>query len=362
MKRLALLLAILAVPTIMLISCSKNSPTAPSLAPDQGKMMFALDAADNIATGQVTITKGALTHVLPITITDHSGTVTFAGIQVGHWDILVQLFDEGGVEIYTGTGEAIVTKDATTTVTIRVEHNTGTLIINVEVPGLVLWNKLGSDIEVQNSEEGLNLSISGTPIYEPAQHGNGVYFNSETEYLATDSSVLPKKRGCVEYWWKPDYDYDVVNSQYNCRFWGSSGGYVGINYSKLRVGGFYSYNVTTFTLQYSLQDNAGARSIVINVPPQPFQADDLVHLAFVWDVDGQIEGQYTLAIYQNGARIGAGTQDISADMELEWDSPNMRICNFDGDTTMGWDGVKGSMDNLKIWNYPKTDFSDRFVE
>ncbi len=40
----------------------------------------------------------------------------------------------------------------------------------------------------------------------------------------------------------------------------------------------------------------------------------------------------------------------------------MRICNFDGDTTMGWDGVKGSMDNLKIWNYPKVDFSDRFME
>ena len=134
MKKFALFLAILAVPAIALISCSKNSPTAPSLAPDQGKMMFALDAADNIATGQVTITKGALTHVLPITITDHSGTVTFAGIQVGHWNILVQLFDADGVEIYTGTGEAIVTKDATTTVTIRVEHNTGTLIINVEVP------------------------------------------------------------------------------------------------------------------------------------------------------------------------------------------------------------------------------------
>jgi hypothetical protein len=35
----------------------------------------------------------------------------------------------------------------------------------------------------------------------------------------------------------------------------------------------------------------------------------------------------------------------------------------EGDYRPGWaTAPNGKMDNLKIWNYPKTDFSDRFVE
>lgn len=135
MKKVLIVLTLLAVSAIVITNCSKNSPVAPNIQPEQGKLMFALDAADNIASGTVTISKGSLTHALPIRIANHTGSVSFEGIQVGTWSITVQLFDAEGVEIYSGIGEAVVTKNQTTTVTIQVDHNTGNLVIIVEVPG-----------------------------------------------------------------------------------------------------------------------------------------------------------------------------------------------------------------------------------
>ena len=126
MKKTILLLTILFAPLALLSSCGKNNPTAPNFQPEQGKLMFALEAADNIASGTVTITKGSLTHALPITISNHTGSVSFEGIQVGTWVITVQLYDKDGNEIYTGTGEAVVSKGQTTKVTIRVTETGGT--------------------------------------------------------------------------------------------------------------------------------------------------------------------------------------------------------------------------------------------
>jgi hypothetical protein len=139
MKKYLGLSLVLIVASVLFLSCGKNSPTAPNLAPEQGKMAFSLAIPvmpnANIASGRVTITKGVLVLVKPITITNNTGSVSFDSIQVGTWAIAVQLFDAAGVEIYTGTGSALVSPNATTTIRIQVVANTGTLVIIVEVPG-----------------------------------------------------------------------------------------------------------------------------------------------------------------------------------------------------------------------------------
>lgn len=135
MRKLAWLAVVVGLIGGLSAGCAKANPVAPSQTPEQGKLLFALDAAsDNIATGKVTITKGNITQVLPITITGHTGSVAFSAVQVGHWSIQVQLFDADGVEIYSGDGTAVVAKNATTTATIRVNHNTGnlTIIVNTD--------------------------------------------------------------------------------------------------------------------------------------------------------------------------------------------------------------------------------------
>jgi hypothetical protein len=122
---------------LLLAGCSRNNPVAPSTAPAQGRIQLALEAADEVASGKVTITKGVLTQILPISITSHTGSVLFESIQVGTWTIIVQLFDKDGVEIYSGSGEAVVSVNTTTCVSIRVNHNTGDLEVVVELPDAV---------------------------------------------------------------------------------------------------------------------------------------------------------------------------------------------------------------------------------
>jgi len=227
----------------------------------------------------------------------------------------------------------------------------------------VFWNKLGSIDEITNSDAGPAVEIFGTPIFESAQFDNGVYFETETEYLRTTSDILPLQKGCVEFWWRPHYDYNNQSKYYNCRFWGSSIGVPGPSpYGKIRPGGFYNYENSSFAIQILFTDNSGSNYVLKHAPAKPFYANDLVHIAYVWDVDTRIEGQYSLAMYQDGELIGAWNDDIKPDIPLTCETPYLRICNFDGNTTTGWDGVKGSMDNFKIYNYAKTDFSDRFYE
>lgn len=132
LKRAQAWIAVFAV-FLFLAGCSKNNPTAPTTAKEQGKMLLALSASDEIASGQVTISKGSWAQTLPIAIANHTGSISFEGVQVGKWNIQVQLFDQTGAEIYSGSGEAMVTRNATTSVTIRVNHHTGNLEIKVEI-------------------------------------------------------------------------------------------------------------------------------------------------------------------------------------------------------------------------------------
>jgi hypothetical protein len=135
MKRFALLLAFIALPSLLLFSCTKLNPTAPSTPLVSGKISFALSAANNIASGKVAIAKGALNQALPITLTNNTGSVQFDNIQVGTWSIAVHLFDSNGSETYSGTSSAVVTNGKTTTVTINIIANTGNLNIVVQLPG-----------------------------------------------------------------------------------------------------------------------------------------------------------------------------------------------------------------------------------
>jgi concanavalin A-like lectin/glucanase superfamily protein len=357
MKRIISMLLAASFAVFAMSGCSQKSPTEPETGVDQGKLFFNLEASDNIATGQVTVAKGALSHVLPVTIADNTGTVAFDGIQVGHWNIQVQLFDGAGVEIYSGDGVAIVTKDTTTTVTIRVEHNTGNLEIIVEVPGLVLWNKLGSTDEVTNSMVGPNLTFSGDVsdqiIFESVQHDNGFRTESRWQGVEVPPEMLNPVQGCYEMWFKSQVTRPVAY-QYGRLQWldqsaDGAGGtmqlvwddgtpYGGVvNQLDVKIGDtiFFTPSQLTFTAEIGRH----------------------YHIALVWDVNGIDGTNDTVRVYMDGTLLGASTE--SYDPIAGNGIGNIgRIQN----KTPGWEDCFGKLtfDNLKIWNYAKTDFSDRF--
>jgi hypothetical protein len=143
MRKATWQLLVLSALVVLAVGCGKNNPVAPSQpVPAQGGMRFALDAASNVVSGRVVITKGGITLAQLITITNHSGTVSFNSIQVGTWQLQVHLFDGNGLEIYTGSGTAQVNQNVTTSVTVQSNQNTGNLQIIVKVPGGYVNNQV----------------------------------------------------------------------------------------------------------------------------------------------------------------------------------------------------------------------------
>jgi hypothetical protein len=83
------------------------------------------DTENHVTGGTVTITKGTTTNVQPVAVVNHAGAMTIPDVQVGQWSIAVELYDNKGADIYSGTGQAIVIQNQTTLAHIQVNQNTG---------------------------------------------------------------------------------------------------------------------------------------------------------------------------------------------------------------------------------------------
>ena len=75
--------------------------------------------------------------------------------------------------------------------------------------GLILWNKLGNAYEVEHSEVGPNGTVVNTPTWEDAKFGKGtaVLGGTDTGRL-TFGGYTHGVKGCIEMWYKPNYDWD----------------------------------------------------------------------------------------------------------------------------------------------------------
>lgn len=225
----------------------------------------------------------------------------------------------------------------------------------------VLWNRLGSDQEVLNSEIGPNGTLLGTDYaYEPGQHGNGYVRTSNLhgEAVQFPGSVLHdlSSRGTVELWINPKVP-NPVPFQYGFfalvgrpvsgptapdnrgnvyLFWGDGvtgqGFYGGIRFDGLHA---------------RTPDEATQFVAVPGVP---------VHAAISWDIDGIDGSADTVRVYRDGALVGA-TSDLwnPAGMDLE-DSFLLGSSPDAG----GFD--KWVSDNIKVWDFAETNFSHRFDE
>lgn len=133
MKRVFSVVTFFAFVIAVLVGCSKSlNPLSENLS-DVGGLYFKLTSAesDQIASGQVTVTKGGLTYTKPFSLVNETATVSMDSIQVGRWQVLVQLFDANGDEIYTGTAQAIVTKNGSTSVAVTAAQNKGDLVVDI---------------------------------------------------------------------------------------------------------------------------------------------------------------------------------------------------------------------------------------
>jgi len=245
-------------------------------------------------------------------------------------------------------------------VNIVVKRISGNLQVNVIVPELKLWNRLGSIEEVTNSEVGPNGEIVGSPVFTLCKFNNGVYVEDENHWISFNSSEFDVNSGCIEFWWKSPGDSSVIDPNYG-KFVGIcvSGMGVSLPYGKCRI--IFHNLRKQVQFQYSFHDDSGVNNIYLISDVIPYTQDELIHWAIVWDKNGRIENAYTLAIYQNGSLIKGTNANITSSIPLTWED-NLKVGSPTGNSTASWDACKGPVDNIKVWNIPKTDFSDRFIE
>jgi hypothetical protein len=234
-----------------------------------------------------------------------------------------------------------------------------------EQAGLILWNKLGSFEEVTNSKFGPDLFPGSGMLFQGGKYGNGLYVpmvegirSFHSPYTPRD--IVPLSSFSIEFWYKRTHDDEhdghsfisagyEDNSQGNVDFTALCG-YAGwwmlygsINGNDGQTVGQYRYDMLT-------EENWEAF----------FPKNEWIHLAITHDATWPVGKR--IKIFRNGVELDGVVGEFDTGYMGHVDQfgdAGFRIGNF-----VAWDswGAGGVMDNIKLWNYPKTDFSDREIE
>jgi hypothetical protein len=280
----------------------------------------------------------------------HSGE-----LQGGQDEVLVMHLSERRATMKTLTLETISLALALLVISLA-----GPAYTQAYPEGLVFWNKLGSQTEIENSEVGLDGTFGGGGFV------TGMFGNAFSADYTQDSlvrfpkEVIPTYAGCIEFWAK------LVDPPPNIQTLGSSPLFVHIDdgYARYRIdlNGNDGYGAGGVT---------GAAGYVYDTGTGPDgfwtyeqvlgagQVEEWHHYALVWDengIAGVDDGTKRVAVFLDG-QLESGywyTAGVPEFVPLT-SGELLVIANHN---------VQGSaaIDNIKIWDYSKTNFSDRFVE
>jgi|LakMenEpi03Aug12_release.lakeMendotaPanAssembly.Ray.scaffolds.fasta_scaffold315011_2 hypothetical protein len=200
--------------------------------------------------------------------------------------------------------------------------------------GLILWNKMGSMEEVQNSAVGPKGNIQGAIAYAPGVFGNAAHLRGSAGLVYFDIPYLENKH--------------LGTDPFTIAFWAKS---ATVNQPE----GFImdSYSQGTMMIRFS-QHNASTMQAAIPAacPNMPHRWDtEYHHYAIVFEANGRSTFYVDATVKAKNDNTESIGQAFSPRIVLsgEWN------------LTDGYDW-NGYIDNVKAWNYAKTDFSDRTDE
>jgi hypothetical protein len=226
--------------------------------------------------------------------------------------------------------------------------------------GLVLWNGLGSDDEVLNSFVGPNLAfytggswphVQGDRDYVAGYEGNAVtlkgsYWNMHRVHnivLNNLGNYLDPEKGSIEFW----FYYTATPIIYSHGLYRLFGGGYGLG-SGIGFQAFHTWGGLPARMMFLLY--FGGPTCLVWYDIANINTHEWVHLAASWDrngIDGTVDA---IRLYVNNVQVAATTQN-------NWGTTvgqRVDICGGNDHNLIG----KFKMDELKIWNYAKTNFFD----
>lgn len=242
------------------------------------------------------------------------------------------------------------------------DTDTCTVIGLTEPTELVLWNRLGSQGEVENSEAGQNGTFNGGG-FMAGMFGNAFVADySQNGLVSFPKEVLPIEEGCIEFWGKLiglplNMGYsgarpglvsisDGISGDWVISFTGNDGvGNGGLNGKVGRLFATGSGRYGAWTYEQVLGSG---------------QVEEWHHYALVWNSDGIAgvdDGTREVAVFLDGELESGRWETIGDAVFLPLGDCELMLLTNQGMTQGG-----SAIDNLIIWDYPKTDFSDRFIE
>ncbi len=231
---------------------------------------------------------------------------------------------------------------------------------------LVLWNKLGSVPEIETSEVGLNGMITGGG-FGPGMFG-GAYRADFTQDLEASfpKEVIPIDAGAIEFWGRIEGFTTNVYWGPNPHFFqfvdpGRGGWHIGLNGNN---GGGLG-GITASAGQFGAA--TGGFFFPNQVPYEQFlgvgQAEDFHHYALVWDkngIPGVDNGTRKVVVFLDGQLDSMGFVGGPDILPIIGGQLDLILIGDGQAPTLGTEVVL--IDNLKIYDFAKTDFSDRFEE
>ncbi len=227
--------------------------------------------------------------------------------------------------------------------------------------GVILWNKLESASgETVTSERGSDGKTVGSPTFAAAKFNNGIVV-SNGNYITFDDDDLTIDQGAIDFWWKAPRGRDdggwVSGNNY---FWAIIAG-------NLKLYGGYN---TTSKKFFLLLDYYQTYYAYIDAPA--FATNDLLHLGFTWAADGRILGPMlkgNLQVAQGAVWVTEDSASFDASSfgylshQYGWAS---KAIDYDrlyiGANEGGTASPGGVIDNLKVYDEIKVDFSDQDTE
>jgi type II secretory pathway pseudopilin PulG len=214
--------------------------------------------------------------------------------------------------------------------------------------GVKLWSRLGSEYEITNPEIGPGGMIMKTPRFNTVMFDNGIEVRNadDIQVMFPAIQVLNHQKGTIEFWARMEYSSMDSGGFASQKYMIDSA--VGPSGEQIEL--FFSRETRRLVFRMN-----GSSMTVLEVTPS-WDKGGLTHIAVVWDSMGKEIGQsQTMAVYINGVKAGSMMPETTT-----WEPGR-----FGGYFCFGsYEGAPAEayFDNIKIYDYCKTNFNDRFQE